>query len=178
MSWTFHIGALPRSGSAWIATLMNMHPGVFCFHDALWSFEGKYNEAPKSKAGYDHVGDCSSGVCLFTPPDRVAFVARNTNEVRESLKDVGLDANFESVINVCAAWLDEHCMEGKIISFHSIFSDNDEQCEAALNKLFTLTVPGVKLSMDKVRALRPLKVELLNLGPKFYSNINIEGRMS
>lgn len=174
MNFTFQIGALPRSGSAWIATLLNMHEGVFCFHDALQSFNGKYDLAADSKKDYEHVGDCSSFVCTRPLMPRSAYIRRASEECLDSLELVKLGDDFELINRICLDWQ----AQVPTLEFSHIFGQDEETSFCALQKLFQRVVPGVALNFDKARMLRPLKVELFEIGPHMFDIEQIKWRMS
>lgn len=160
MNWTFQIGMLPRAGSAWLATLLNMHPGVFCFHDALSSFNGSYNKAAASKL-YEHVGDSSSYCCLREHVDRAVYIQRDIEEVKASMEKLNLLDNFDLIVQYADTW----SKEAPTFKFWDIFGKDVDKSVFTLGKVFDIVVPGVALNQDKVKFLKPLMVELLENGP-------------
>lgn len=172
--WTFQIGMLPRAGSAWMATLLNMHEGVFCYHDALGAYKGKYNDAPYAKAGYRHVGDASSYCMMLPHLSRSVYVERPTQECYLSLKEIGLDSNYTEVESIAEEWK-KGCEN---FQFNDIFGKDEGKALFTLDSIFRIVVPGVALNHDKVRMLRPLKVELLENGPQIFDIEDIKWRMN
>jgi len=80
----FIIGALPRSGTAWLATALNCHPEIVCYHEAE-----KYSSVTYKHPG-KKVGNCSSAAPLMSqgdPPLRISLV-RDEGEAFASLIQV------------------------------------------------------------------------------------------
>lgn len=174
VKWTFQIGSLPRSGSAWMASLMNMHDGVYCFHDALQSFDGKYSKAPESVKDYPHRGDSSSYCCTQKPLENAVYVDRDWTECFHSLKEHGMEANFEDILRLCHRWA---C---HVPNFHfiDIFGKDQNKSLYKLEAIFDILVPGVKLNRKKALMLLPIKAELVEIGPHMFDIEKIKERMN
>lgn len=174
VNWTFQLGMLPRAGSAWLATLLNMHEGVFCYHDALQSFDGKYRLAAAAKKEYEHIGDASSFCCTQPHLKRSVFVNRDPDEVLADLEKHNMSEGFDEILRVCTKW----SMGTKVFRFRDIFSQYSEASIKVLREMFEILVPGVPLNPDKARMLLPLKVELLYIGPDMFDLDKITWRIN
>lgn len=171
----FQIGAMPRSGSAWVATALNFHKEIFCYHDALQSAPGSYRDASEAKNEYEYVGDCSSGACLFPEyPTKKVFIYRDPLAVFASLEAVGLGENFLEVREACLKW----AKGALVIPFEDLFSKDENLSCKTFCEILDYVAPTVCLDLNKWRHLHPLKVELLNLSPQTYRVDEIARRMT
>lgn len=173
MDFNFQIGMLPRAGSAWFATLLNMHPGIFCFHDALQSYKGLYLEAPASKWRYQNVGDSSSYCCARPRVARSVYIERDAAECFESLDELNLAENFHTICHMAEEWKNQ----GPSFKFEDVFTKDIEKSVDTLAHIFHILVPGTTLNEDLVRFLLPLKVELLENGPESFDIEEIKRRL-
>ena len=171
----FQIGALPRSGTAWLATTLNLHKEIFCYHDALQTSPTTYGEAPDRRAGYKYVGDCSSGACLFQGyPAAKAYIYRRDEEVLASLVQVSLEQHFPEISQVCKKW----ASDALVIPFDDLFSDDEDLALATFCEILEHVTPDVVVDVDKWRHMYPLRVELKELSPQTYQVEEIARRMT
>lgn len=171
----FQIGAMPRSGTAWLATALNFHREIFCYHDALQTAPSTYKEAPEAKGNYKFIGDCSSGSCLFKEyPAKKVYIFREPEEVLQSLQKVGLEENFEKVKTTCLAW----AKDALVIPFEDLFSKDEDLSFITFCEILSHVAPGVVPDLNKWMHLYPLKVELFELSPQTYKVDEIARRMT
>jgi hypothetical protein len=173
----FQIGAMPRSGSAWLATLLSMHKDVFCYHDALNAYDGRYREAA-SVVKYHIAGDSSSGCCLLEPlAPRTVYVIRDVDEVIESMNQNRFNYDRESfwpIQKTCSRWGE---MADTVVKFEDLFSqDPFTAVETARIVVDTCLGQGF-FEPEKWEMLRPLKVELFDLSPDIYNSKEILKRL-
>lgn len=171
MPQKFVIGALPRSGTAWAAMLLNLHTGVYCFHDLVATAQARTYSEALNKTGLRAVGDCSSAAVAPAFDDLKAkrlFLSRDPEECKKSLIAVMGDAAipaFEAAIKACDDWVAK--FEPDIISFEKLFTGPEKDRKAEAARLVELAT-GIGLSHHAWNFAKGLNVQIEGLDPQFY----------
>lgn len=167
----FLIGALPRSGTAWIATLLNMHSGVFCYHDLVATATGDSYAKALQKPGFMAVGDCSSAALAPAFDDvqaRRVFIERDEEACAESLVKVmgdGAMAAFDASRKAANDWVEKFVPQ--IISFKGLFLDEDAVRIEEAERLVEAAT-GLPLNHRVWEFMKHLNVQIEGLSPTYY----------
>lgn len=167
-TFDFHVGALPRSGTAWVSTALNMYHGVFCFHDALTNVNCPYRSIPNNVHPYNQLGDSSSGCCLFPEmSDRKIYIVRHPDDVRSSMRDVGiLDENFDQIYDICTSWGEQADLT---VQFKALFSDDGHKANNAFSAILEAVNPDLVMDETKWKTIKKLNVQIHNLTPEGFN---------
>ena len=147
--------------------MLNLHPGVMCFHEAVNTVDSPYMEAAGAAVGYDHVGDSSSAACLIDWPKETkrVFINRDFNDVRKSMDRLKMSENIEDSLRRVKHWSGTAQYHFR---FHDIFyADADDRlklCEAIL----AVCCPGVRFDALKVNTLLRHQVQLQSFNDTTY----------
>lgn len=107
MKYDFVIGCLPRSGSAWLANTLNMHPDVFCVHEGIgkppcfdqnrWSLTGSVGSDAFMNTEYD-----LDHTILF-------YLDRSSDASAQSLAKAGVFSlgRWKNIIRARDEWVDK-----------------------------------------------------------------------
>lgn len=173
----FVIGALPRSGTAWLATLLNLHPDIMAFHDGFVS-DIPYQERMEIAAEMNKtVVDVTTGImpAFDDIPATRLFLARDTNQCHESAKNA-MDVTsltWGGVIANAKRWCDKHRPDR--IIFERLVSPDERTFERELTKLeFHLGLVNGSIPRPKALELRGLNVQVHGLNSKYYEHCKIQ----
>ena len=100
----FVIGCLPRSGSAWLANALNLHPDILCLH------EGVGRPYTYNKASYSYVGSVKSDAFLLTDYEegcQYYYIDRGETYAAQSLAKAGVfsQERWTDILRVRDAWV-------------------------------------------------------------------------
>ena len=174
----FAIGAYPRSGTAWLSTMLNLHSGVMCSHDALEWVELPYKDIHSRFANYESVGDSSSSCCLIDWPDDVVriYIHRHRDPVTASMDALGMaDDAFIASLAICDEWAKTARYH---IHFDDIFAGTDKQRLLICESILSVCAPGIIFDRDKVLNLLRHNVKLNRCEPSMYDHEAINRRLS
>lgn len=172
MAKAFVITGLPRSGTAWIAMLLNLHTGVFCYHDAVATAATDSYADALSIPGFKAVGDSSSAAMAPAFDDLVAeriFIHRDEEQCRESLHKVMGDLAtpaFEAARIHAVEWI--HKFNPTMINYDYLFEANrlsERENEAAM---LVETATGLPFNKRAWDFARHLNVQIEGLSPTYY----------
>lgn len=161
-TFDFHIGALPRSGTAWLATALNMYEGIFCFHDALSNANCPYRDIPRMVHQYKVLGDSSSGACLFPEmAERKIYIVRHPEEVKASLSELGmLDDHFDEIYDICTVWGESADLT---VQFKTLFGENERKANNAFTDILEVVNPDLIMDEVKWKTVKKLNIQIHNL---------------
>jgi hypothetical protein len=173
MNRFFIIGALPRSGTAWVSTLLNLHPDVFCFHEAMATDRPYRQVITEAMETHKIVVDCTTGIhpaydCIEAT--RI-FLQRHMGDCAESaIKAMGPVARdmWPSVVNNAARWV------GKFHPPHINFDGLLQKSRGELEMLEHLLGLETPIDGAKVGQLRALNVQIEGLCEHYYDNKPIQ----
>lgn len=121
------IGSMPRSGSAWLANALSLHPDALFLHEGIVKCVNPIQWLELSE--YSIVGDIGTH-CMFPNLDRVkakrVYLSRNKNEVILSAqKFLDLDeGTVEDAVDEIEALADKWChrFEPYLINYTELFT--------------------------------------------------------
>lgn len=179
MNKQFIISALPRSGTAWVATLLNLLPDVHCWHEAIQHGDMYPNyRSVFEKSQHDCQGDCTTA--NFEQFDHIdaprLWIERDETECLHSYrKELGADADsvWASCLKHKMRWVMKH--NPWVFSFKKLFSPNLETSFEECRRLVLRAtgedlLPAVR---DKWLMLRLLNIEIHGLSPSYYEGRKI-----
>lgn len=173
MNRFFIIGALPRSGTAWVSTLLNLHPDVFCFHEAM-AGDVPYRQAiGEAMETHKIVVDCTTGIqaaydCIQAT--RI-FLYRHMGDCVESAVNVMGERAREKwaeVVMNAARWCGK--FRPPQIKFDGLLQRGRGELEI-LEHILGLETP---IEAAKVEQLRALNVQIEGLNPDYYCNKTLQ----
>ena len=154
----FQIAGLPRSGTAWIASVLNLCPDIMCIHEPV------DNNVPAPKGSYSHSGQSGSHLLVPSYRDMEAdlriFIKRDSEDCVKSLQDIYGDVVTDS-------WMD--CVVGPsieyenktdiIVNFENLFTEDAVKyiwesiteipfCEDKVAPMFNMNIQRHSLEYD------------------------------
>lgn len=173
MNRFFIIGALPRSGTAWVSTLLNLHPDVFCFHEAM-AGDVPYRQAiGAAMETHKIVVDCTTGIHPAYDGIQATriFLQRHMGDCLESaVVAMGEGARYtwnEIVLNA-AQWVGK--FNPPQIKFDGLLQRGRHELEI-LEHILGLETP---IEGAKVEQLRALNVQIEGLCADYYVNKTLQ----
>jgi hypothetical protein len=148
---SFQITGYPRSGTAWVASVLNTSPDILAYHESIIQNSFDYLD-------YDYVGDCSSEI-LFSGfdenPNNVKIViARDLDECKSSMLECTLPTTEEQW-NRIEEQFDERLAEANmVVLFDDLFNLK------AIDTLFERIAPEAKEDHVKMLQLITMNVQL------------------
>lgn len=156
----FVIGALPRSGTAWVAMVLNLSPYVACSHEAPFPDEETWgNDATPLLA----VGSAGSHIPSVAIPEDCVRVAirRNTTDSFHSCKKLLPDYSLLDHATVAALYEAYESTCDLVIPFEELF------LEKTMRNLFNWSGGGAKPPIGKIRLALEMNIQLGELDYNF-----------
>lgn len=172
----FHVGALPRSGTAWIATALNMYENVMCFHDALTNVDYPYRSIPHTVHRYKQLGDSSSAACLFPEmSEKKIYIVRHPDSVRDSMEELGiLDEHFDNIYDICTTWAEQADLT---IQFKVLFGDDEHKANHAFQSILEVVNPDLVMDEVKWKTIKKLNVQIHEFCPDEFNFEQLRGNL-
>jgi len=150
---TFQIGGLPRSGTAWIASVLNTIPNVYCYHEAC--VYGKPKDVLETTKGFDYIGDASSAVILddYKAPVRIVIERDQfhaLNATKAAFKSFE-HKNWLEIVCRFAAW---KMNADLVIPFGDLFTGE------AVMDIMEMCCPSSRIDQGKLNQLIKMRVQL------------------
>lgn len=170
MKERFIISGLPRSGTAWIASLLGSLDGVFCWHEAVqWGDEfDSYTDA--FMLPYDHVGDSTTDTSSKFDAIRArrVWIQRYPDDCRDDYRGkMGsmVDEHWEQILQMGDRWIRDHAPE--IVVFEKLFSSDKNEAFLEASKL---TGFCLNRELDRYKFLNHsrLNVQIHGLNESYY----------
>jgi hypothetical protein len=115
LNTVFQISALPRSGTAFLSALFNLHPGCICFHELPATDRGWKDTRARARAHWPVVGE--SGTYSWTPKaiipeSRKVYIRRDWRESRRRFNRAARwspsEPDYEALAAAVEAWARDH----------------------------------------------------------------------
>jgi len=165
----FQISGLPRSGTAWIATVLSLSPDVTCYHEALMHGDPKIllRNAPTKYAG-----DCSTYGFM---PKQVIWDAKKVLIFRSPFD------SFVSAENAFKRKIDVATQNALVRHREQFFFDNDHGIFAVeFHELFTAEIvnrileyccPGATIDPIKLQLALSMNIQRSNPAETFSEEV-------
>jgi hypothetical protein len=172
----FVIGAYPRCGTAWVSTMLNLHTGVLCLHDALEYVEASYLHSAEKFNGYKFVGDASSAACLIDWPKETTrvFIHRPVGDVMNSMDKCGVGKLFKDISPIVDKWSGSARFH---FQFNNIFTGTAEDRLKVCKAILAICCPNIPFERDKVLNLLRHNVKLQRYDADMYDPETINRRL-
>jgi hypothetical protein len=173
----FVIGALPRSGTAWLASLLNLHPDIMAFHDGFVSDVPYQERMERAADSHKIVVDVTTGImpAFDDIPATRLFLERNANQCYESAHNIMnvTHLTWGAVVANASRWTDRF-MPDKI-RFDRLTSEHVDVRERELSVLeFHLGLQNGSVNREKAAEMRLLNVQVHGLNSKYYEHCKIQ----
>lgn len=167
MTQPFLITGLPRSRTAWMATVCNLVPEAFCYHEPLAHFsswEECFSLYQTSRFRFVGISDSALGFHLheimqkWNP--RVLVIERDISDVRRSLAGIGIadDRQYCALLRERLDVALERCAHSLMITTVSFSGlENFDIVKAAIGHL----LDNAEIDWEKVRELMRLSVQVI-----------------
>lgn len=155
----FQIAGLPRAGTAWIASVLNLCPDIMCVHEPI------DQNVPVPQNSYDHSGQ--SGSHLLVPAyaamesDLRVFINRAPADAYASMVEVIGGMNYDSYLKyMVGASREYEAMADIVIDFEELFT------EAAVKYLWEI-ITEIPFNRDKALSMLNMNVQRESLAYDF-----------
>lgn len=158
----FLIGALPRSGSCWISTVLNLSSQSRCLHEGPAYYADPIKEVMEARVRYS--GDCGSHVMIgrykYLPARRV-FILRSKDQVKRSTKaffercngeSLYKDELIDSLYEQALTWIRE--FGPLVVPYNELFTLE------AVEKIWKHCLPGCEFPEAKVKQLLSVNIQI------------------
>jgi len=159
----FQIGALPRSGTAWITAVLNLCPDIMCIHEPVDL------QVPVPQNAYTHSGQSGSHLilpyCAAMEADLIIFIKRDSVECYESMASV-----LDEVVTIgeYRKYLVEPSHEYE--AFADLVIDFDELFNEQTVRYIWEAISEKEFDVDKVRPMMNMNIQRESLDYKFCEN--------
>jgi hypothetical protein len=167
------IAGLPRSGTAWLAAALNMHPEIFAFHEAAETDQSYMGRVTEKAQYFYHVVDCTT-VTLPSfdgvPATRI-WIDRDPAHCRRSLTKIfgaeRVDLFWDHMVQMGEEWKDRH--QPQVFTFDDLMGGRCVHTVRAIAEAVGVHHPR-RISESKMDQLRALNVQIHGLNPEYYAD--------
>lgn len=171
----FIIAALPRSGTAWLATALNLHPDIFAFHEG-W-VTGQHYMTRMEMAAAEHKIVVDVTTCLLPAFDEVPatriFLDRDENAAFDSAKEaIGVSGEkWNIAADLAGIWRAKH---KPLTIFFDDMTDAEKVASVYWMLLVQFGLPTLATGQYKLDQLAMMNVQLHGMSPAYYNDKKIQ----
>jgi hypothetical protein len=163
----FQISGLPRSGTAWIATVLSLSPDVTCYHESLMQGDP---ETLLRNAPTKYAGDCSTyGFMprMIIPSASKVFINRPIAECVEcatkSFQRAQDEQTWKNMVRSVADFLQNWKLG--FVPFESLFQ------ESTVNQIVDYCCPGATIDPIKLKLALSMNIQRSNPAETFSAEV-------
>lgn len=171
----FIIAALPRSGTAWLATALNLHPEIFAFHEGYVTGQHYTSRMELAAAENKIVVDVTTNLLPAfddVPATRI-FIARDLDDCRDSAMKVmhPTAETWRAAETLAERWRTKHA---PFVIFYDDLTDAEKMASVYRMLLVQFGLPTLGAGQYKLDQLATMNVQLHGLNPLYYADKKIQ----
>jgi hypothetical protein len=166
MATVLQVTGLARSGTAFLSTLLNLHPRAFSFHDIISDVDDWKGALAQAQEQFEFVGDC--GTYQYLPGaviegSRKVFIDRDPESSRQAAEVAfGYDIpqkDYSKAVEASRVWIETH--QPLVVPF------NDVWTVKGLNRIWSYCFQADSFPKAKAEQLLKMLIQRINAEQAF-----------